>query len=210
MRLRAITYQFVLFPNLLSIIAARVGNFMNVSDLARVAGLNVSTTKRYDALLKMVFLIVDIPAWFTNYEKRLIKSPKVYINDTGLLCHLLNIDASGLAKNKSLQGHVLENFVVMEIIKQLGWSETQAKLYHFRTLMGHEVDIVLEGPAGNIIGIEVKSKSTISTSDFKGLQKLKEAAGDRFLKGIILHHGEKNVSFSKDMIALPCEALWRY
>jgi len=197
-------------PNLLSIIAARVGNFINMSDIARIAGMNVSTIKRYHALLKMVFLTVEIPAWYTNYEKRLIKAPKIYINDTGLLCHLLNVDEGFLARDRTLFGHIFENFVVMELMKQIGWAKTQVSLYHFRTHTGYEVDLVLEGPGGHIIGLEVKSKSSISEEDFKGLKSLREISGVRFRKGIILYQGEKKVSFSEDLVALPCEALWEY
>lgn len=195
-------------PNVLSILSTRVGNFINLSDVGRVAGLKTTTMQRYFSLLKMVFLVVDVPGWYTNKEKRLIKSPKVFLNDTGLLCHLLGLDIEALNNNKTLAGHVFENFVCMELIKQIGWADINAELYHFRTHAGQEVDFVLEGPQGKVVGIEVKYKRTCNLTDIKGLQKLKELSGDKFHKGIVLYQGDKSIFLDKDIVALPATALW--
>jgi len=75
-------------PNLLELIAARAGNLINFADLSRVTRLNAVTLKRYYTLLEVVFLVVEVPAWGNSFEKRLVKRPKVFINDTGLLCYL--------------------------------------------------------------------------------------------------------------------------
>ena len=80
-------------PNLLEIIASRAGNLINFADISRVTKLNAVTLKRYYTLLKMVFLVVEVPAWGNNHEKRLVKSPKVFLNDTGLLCYLRGLRA---------------------------------------------------------------------------------------------------------------------
>lgn len=195
-------------PNILSILATRVGNFINLSDVGRVSRIKTTTMQRYFALLKMVFLILDVPGWYTNREKRLVKSPKVFLNDTGLLCHLLGLDRDALKSNKTLGGHVFENFICMELIKQMGWSDVNAELHHFRTHTGQEVDFVLEGPEGKIVGIEVKYKKSCNLSDLNGLKKLKELSGEKFYKGIILYQGNKPIFMDKDIVALPAASLW--
>lgn len=194
-------------PNVLSIVSTRVGNFINVSDVGRVAGIKTTTMQRYFSLLKMVFLVVDVPGWYSNQEKRLIKSPKVFLNDTGLLCHLLGLDTQALINNKTLGGHVFENFVCMELIKQMGWADINTKLYHFRTHTGQEVDFVLEGPEGKIVGVEVKFKRTCHSSDILGLKKLKELSGNKFHKGVILYQGNKLLFLDKDIMAIPSTVL---
>lgn len=196
-------------PNILSIIASRVGNFMNLSDVGRVAGVKTTTMQRYATLLKAVFLMVEVPAWFVNYEKRLIKAPKVYLNDTGLLCHLMSLDEAALIENKNVAGHVFENFVCMELIKQISWSDSvPINLYHFRTQRGEEVDFVLEGPGGKIVGIEVKSKRVCSLSDIEGLKKLQDLSKEKFHRGIVLYRGEKTVFLDHNILAIPVTALW--
>jgi hypothetical protein len=158
--------------------------------------------------MELLFLVVPLRPWFGNFGKRLVKMPKLYINDTGLLCHLLGCDAAAVAANGNLLGTVFENFVVMELIKQLTWSQMRAKIFHFRTDGGHEVDIVLEADDGRIVGIECKGASSIKSDAFKGLKVLKEMAGDKFHRGIVLYAGSQVVGADKGMQAVPVSALW--
>lgn len=195
-------------PNLLNLIAERAGNLSNLADLARVLKINSSTLRRYYALLRMVFLVVELPAWFKNKEKTMVKSPKVFLNDTGLLCYLLNLNETSLILDRTKMGHVLENFVVMEIMKQIGWSENSPRIYHFRTQDDHEVDIVLESMNRKIIGIEIKSSAAVSGADFKGLEKLAAITRDDFLHGVVLYTGEHTISFGKNLTAVPLSALY--
>lgn len=196
-------------PNLLAIVASRVTGLMNVSDLSRTSGIPMSTLKRYLTLLEMLFLVVDLPPWFGNFGKRLVKSPKLYLNDSALIAYLLGIDGRRLIQDRTMFGHLLENFVVMELMKQCGWSEAQPRLFHFRTFTGEEVDIVLEAADGTICGIEVKASSAVSSEAFKGLRLLKEKLGKKFHHGLVLYTGSTTVSFEKDLTALPVSALWQ-
>lgn len=195
-------------PNLLALLASRTGALLNASDLSRSLGLPATTLKRYLTLLEMVFITVPIAPWFKNIGKRLVKSPRIYMNDTGLLCHLLGVDEEGLAGNRNLLGPVLENFVVMELLKQSGWSKHRVKLFHYRTITGQEVDIVLALPNGRLIGIEVKSVSKLTSESFKGLQYLQAETGQDFHRGIILYTGTETLSFGERLTALPVSALW--
>jgi uncharacterized protein len=195
-------------PNLLALIASRTGGLLNMSDLARSFQLTNSTLKRYLVLLETVYLVVALQPWSRNLGKRLVKSPKLYLNDTGLLCHLLECNAKGLERNRQLFGFVFENFVLMELMKQIAWSKTQPKVLHFRMLTGQEVDIVLESRSGRLVGIECKASSTVKLDSFKGLQYLKEQAGKNFHRGIVIYTGSETLSFGEDLTAVPVSALW--
>lgn len=102
----------------------------------------------------------------------------------------------------------MENFVVMELRKQASWSKTQPELFHFRTQVGREVDIVLEDRSGRIVGIEVKASATLGTDDLKGMKALAELAGKRFHRGIVLYAGQDVIPFGARIHALPVSALW--
>lgn len=195
-------------PNVLELIAGRVGGILNLSDISRVAGIPNTTLQRYYALLQHVFLIVHLPAWTPGLEGKVIKAPKVFINDTGLLCYLRGENAESFLKNRTGAGPVLENFVVMEVIKQLSWSGTALKPYYFRTHKGREVDMVLENRKKELYGIEVKATSAVDKNDFKGLSYLKELRPKNFQKGIVLYTGNQVIKFADKLYAVPISTLW--
>jgi predicted AAA+ superfamily ATPase len=195
-------------PRLLTLLASRVASLVNYSDLSRSLGLPQSTLKRYLTLLEATFLVRLLPAWSANIGKRLIKSPKLMFSDTGVLAHLLGRDAEGFTHDRTAAGHALENFVMMEITKQLGWSQIRCQLFHFRAETGQEVDIVLEDRQGRLVGIEVKATASIKARDIRGLHLLAELTGDRFVRGIMLYTGETVVPFASNLHAVPIPALW--
>lgn len=195
-------------PRLLTLLASRVGGLLNFADLSRSLSLPQSTLKRYFALLEATFLVLTLPAWSNNQGLRLTKAPKLMLADTGLAAHLLGMDPHRLKADGNARGLLLENFVAMELIKQATWSATRVKAYHFRTVAGKEVDLVLEDSAGRVVGIEVKSAMSVDSGDFGGLRALREAAGEKFVRGIVLHDGGETVGFGTDMFAVPVRALW--
>ena len=195
-------------PRLLALLASRAGQLVNFADLARSLAIPQTTLKRYMALMETTFLVRLLPAWSSNAGKRLTKAPKLLLADTGLLTHLLDVDSARLRRDRTLLGHVLENFVAMELIKQLGWSERRCKLFHFRTESGAEVDLVLEDRAGRLVGIEVKGASSLRKQDFRGLQALAETSGPRFVGGVVLYTGATAVPFGRNLRALPISQLW--
>ena len=196
-------------PRLLSILGARAGGLLNFSELSRTSGLAQSTLKRYMALLEAAFLIRPLPAWSGNLSKRLVKSPKVFIHDTGLLGYLIGMDKNRLRTEPELAGALTENFVVMELTKQLSWSRIGPQLFHFRTQAGsREVDIILEDAAGRLVGIEIKSSHSVKADDFAGLKVLANETKDRFVRGVVLYSGPEKVPFGKNLLALPISTLW--
>ena len=195
-------------PRLLGLLASRAATLVNLADLARTLGIPQTTLKRYMTLMEMTFLVRLLPAWFSNLGKRLAKAPKLLLTDTGLLTHLIEADASRLLRDRTLLGHVLENFVAMELIKQLGWSARRCRLFHFRTESGAEVDLVLEDRAGRLVGVEVKSAASVRRQDFRGLETLARLSGDRFVRGVILCTGTGVVPFGRNLHAVPVSQIW--
>lgn len=196
-------------PRLLSILAARAGGLLNYSEISRTAAFPQTTLKRYAALLEALFLIETLPAFSGSMTKRLMKTPKLYFTDTGLLAYLQNLTWEKIKFEPTFAGQLMENFVVGEIRKQTGWNETRVEMFHFRTSTDQEVDIVLELPNGEIVGIEIKAGAQIGIDAFKGLKVLEAETGKKFKRGIVLYTGEKSIAFDRKMFAVPMQKLWR-
>jgi len=195
------------FPRLLQLLATRVGNLINVADLARAIGLPNTTLHRYLTLLETIFITSFQRAWTSNLGNRLVKSQKIYLVDSGLAAYLLGVQVAR-ASNYQFIGGVLENFVVGEINKQISWCKKRIQAFHYRTLSGIEVDIVLEDAAGNIVGIEVKNAQTVYSQNFNGLKYLQQEVGEKFIQGIVVYTGSQSVPFGDKLHALPVHALW--
>lgn len=195
-------------PNLLKLLAARTSGLMNLADVGRDAGLPHTTLTRYLALLETVFLVHRVPAWSPNLGKRLVKAPKLHLVDTGLTCHLIGADVRRLSEDRALMGRMLETFVVGELRKQLSWTDPRASLFHFRTAIGSEVDVVLEKADGSVAGVEIKAGATVAASDFAALQALRDQLGARFHAGVVLYLGDHVVPFGDNLWLMPLSALW--
>jgi uncharacterized protein len=196
-------------PRLLSVVASRAGGLLNYADLSRTLGLPQTTLKRYFALLEMTFLVQLLRPWSGNLGQRSIRTPKVYLNDTGLLAHLLALSPERLETDPSLAGALAENFVMMELVKQSAWSETTPKVFFWRTASGREVDIVLEDRAGRIVGLEVKAAATLNANDTAGLRALAAEAGKKWIRGIVLYTGLDVIPFANNLHGVPLQALWQ-
>lgn len=199
---------YTALPRMLSLLAARVGGVLNLADIGRSLGLPHTTLRRYFSLLETTFLVRPLPAWTTNRGLRLVKAPKVHFADSGLAAALIGADEEMLRADPSRLGPLLENFVLMELLKHATWSTLPVEAYHFRTAAGREVDIVLEDRAGRIVGIEVKASHEASFDDFAGLRALAEIAGKKFVAGYLLHRGENVIAFGKNLFAAPVSCLW--
>jgi uncharacterized protein len=195
-------------PRLLALAAGQTARLINISDLASPFQLSRPTIRDYVTLLGQVFLIDELPPWHSNRLSRLIKTPKLHIGDTGLACALLGTDASGLWRDRSILGQLLETFVYQELRRHASWQEEDIRFSHFRDKDGVEVDLVLERGSGQVAGVEVKAAATVTAADFRGLRKLKEACGRKFAAGVVLYDGETSVGFGEGMYAFPIRMLW--
>jgi uncharacterized protein len=197
-------------PLLLRLLAARNAAELNTADLASASGIPVRTLAPYVDLLETLFLVHRLPAWSTNLSKRVVSRPKVALLDTGLAARLVNASADGAASsaNAQLAGHLLEGFVASEVRRQLTWSDTAARLFHYRDRAGAEVDLVLETDDGRVAGIEVKSGSSVGARDVRWLNQLRDRLGERFVGGVVLHTGASTAPFGPRVAAAPIDALW--
>jgi uncharacterized protein len=193
---------------LLGVAAARSASLMNARGMSADLGMDHKTVTAHTKILEDLFLVRRLAPWHANLSSRQVKAPKLYVTDTGLLSHLLNVDADGLARDAQLAGSLFETFVAMELQRQCGWSRCEPSLYHYRDSQQREVDIVLELRSGEIAGVEVKSAATVRARDFAGLRHLRDKLGDRFKAGVILYTGERSLPFGDRLTAVPLQGLW--
>lgn len=194
--------------SLLSALAATSASLLKVEGLARDLGLAPNTVRAHLALLETLFLSQRAPAWSSNLLSRVVKTPKAYVADTGLLCHLIGADERRLARDGEVAGPVFETFVATEVARQITWQDNAPRQYHYRDREGREVDIILERRDGTVAAIEVKSAASASPSDFRGLRHLRDRLGDRFTAGVLLYTGPNTVPFGDRLAAVPFSGLW--
>jgi len=155
-----------------------------------------------------VFLVKRVPAWSRNLSTRATGTPKVAMVDSGVAANVLGVDAPGLLRPGAPVGGLLEGFVLMELARQLTWSDELVELFHYRTKDQVEVDAVLENRQGQVVAIEVKASSTVRPDDFRGLRHLADRLGPDLLVGIVLYTGTQTLPFGDRMRAMPVSALW--
>jgi predicted AAA+ superfamily ATPase len=194
-------------PRLLALAAGQTACLVNVSELAAPFQVSRQTIREYVTLLSRIFLLEELPPWHSNRLSRLIKTPKLHLGDTGLVCSLLGLDAEMLWKDRALFGRILETFVFQELRRQGSWHEETVSFSHFRDKDKVEVDVILES-GGRLAGVEVKATATVTGDDFKGLRKLQEAAQKSFTAGVLLYDGEAVVPFGNRLYAVPISRLW--
>ena len=195
-------------PQLLEMAAARTASLLNINDLASSFQRDRITIRHYLTLLEKMFLLEKLPPWHSNRSKRLVKTPKIHISDTGIICALLNLDSSALEEDRTFLGHILETFVLQELKRQASASEWPYLFHHFRSRDGEEVDILVQ-KGMKWAGVEVKASATVKSSDFRGLRKLKELMGKNFVSGTLFYLGDSTLNFAKDLRVLPVESLWK-
>ena len=195
-------------PRLLAVAASQTSRLLNVTDLAGPFQLTQPTIRDYVTLLERVFLLDEIPPWHSNRLSRLVKAARLHAGDTGLACALLGVDAEALWADRPLYGQMLETFVVQELRRLASGYEDPVAFHHLRDRDGTEVDVVLEVGGRRIVGVEVKAAASVRTSDFAGLRKLRDAAGERFVAGVVLYDGEATHPFGDALWAVPIRCLW--
>ena len=194
-------------PRLLTAAALQTAQLYNLSKMASLFQLSRPTIGDYVTLLERLFLVDRLPPWHANQLRRLVKTPKLHIGDTGLGCALIGVGPRDLTQNRELLGQYLESFVFQELRRQSICQETPLEFFHYRDRDQVEVDIVIERGAREVAGVEVKAAATVTQSDFRGLRKLKKAAGDRFVAGVVAYDGEVGAGFGDGMFAVPIRRL---
>jgi len=192
---------------LLRLLAARSGGLVRYDALARDVGIDGKTVKSHLDVLERLFLVRVRRPWHVNLGKRQVKAPKLYVSDTGLLGALVGADTSRIREDDGFAGAIFETFVATEIERQAAWFAEPLTFWHYRE-GGREVDVIVERPSGEIVGVEVKASATVRASDFAGLRHLREKVGKRMVGGAILYAGANTLSFGERTWAIPLQALW--
>lgn len=193
---------------LLALVAARTGGLASFEGMGRDLGLDKSTVRSYVRTLENLFLVRSLKPWHVNLGSRQIKSPKLYVVDSGLLGRLLKVNERQVEADGAVAGAMFESFVAMELLRLADVSEAEASLFHYRDKTGREVDVVLESASGEVAGVEIKAGATVSSSDFAGLRRLRDKLGERFACGVILYTGGRTLPFGDRLWVVPLAALW--
>lgn len=202
------------FRRFLALLASRHGQMLNRTDLAAPLGLSVPTITQWIGILEATGQILVVPPFYENLGKRLIKSPKIYLTDSGLACHLLGIDTAAELSKSPFAGALFEGFIAAEILKQQVNAGKRRDLYYFRDEQGLEVDFILPGRNGQLMLIECKAGKTVFPAMARPMLRLADALKKKNRKGtvvrmVVVHQpstpGQGMTTLSSGVQAMP----WR-
>jgi predicted AAA+ superfamily ATPase len=193
---------------LLRLVAARSASLVSSRAVAGELGADHKTVAAQTRILENLFLVSHLKPWGVNLGARQVKTPKLYVTDTGLLSYLTNISAERLIEDGTLAGPIFETFAAMELARQCDWAESSPSLFHYRDKQQREVDVVLELGSGEVAGVEIKTAASIGAKDFAGLRHLRDKLGDRFTAGVVLYTGRRTLNFGERLAAVPLCGLW--
>ena len=159
------------FSRCLHLLAGRVGQTLNISTLARDLGVSQPTLKHWISILEASYIIFLLPPYYNNFGKRIIKSPKIYFYDNGLLTYLNKIHSEKLLENSSIKGEVFENFIISEYMKKIAHSGLNEQLYFLRTNHGVEIDLIIDNGETKTF-IEIKSSMTFKQEYLQNMQRI--------------------------------------
>ena len=199
-------------PQLLEQLAGQTGQILNIRKAAESIDLKPSTAEEYYKLLEAVFLVQLLPAWGQTLRSRAGAKPKLHLMDSGVAAWLMRLTPQRLSLLEPAAltefGHLLETFVVGEILKQVSWLDDVVNVGHWRTHDGDEIDIVLERSDGRVVAMEIKAGSRTISGDLRSLRKFRDALGDRFLGGFLMNTGERSYSPEDRLHVIPIDRLW--
>ena len=210
----SVIHDLALFRRFLALVASRHGQVLNKSDLAAPLGMSVPGIGRWLDILEMTAQIILLPPYFENAGKRLIKSPRLYVADSGLACHLLGIETEAELRRSPFLGPIFEGFVAAEIVKAQTHAGRRRELYYFRDQQGLEVDFVIPGRAGHLMLVAAKASRTVRPEMSAPLRRLAAAlqarpGPERTLEMIVVHQppraGSASAALAPGVRALP----WR-
>jgi hypothetical protein len=176
------------FQQFLVLLAGRIGQVINYASLSNDLGVSATTVKNWVSVLKASFVVFELPPFFENVGKRMIKSPKIYFIDTGLAAHLLGIDSPEQVRRDPLRGGLYENLVILEFLKSRMNQGRRADFYFFRDTHGNEIDLVMR-QGSRFIPIEIKSSATFTPDFMKGIEWFRNLLTRRSAGGFVLYDG---------------------
>ncbi|MFT3889239.1 MAG: ATP-binding protein [Arachnia sp.] len=199
-------------PKLLTRAVGQTGGLLNIAKAGETLEISRTTATAYLELLESLFLVSMLPAWGTTVSSRSIETPKIHVVDSGIGAHVLRLSRPKLERGDPSAltefGHLVESFVVQEILRQASWLNDVISSGHWRTRDGEEVDLVLERHDGAVLGFEIKAGDTITSKQMSGLRKLRDRLGSAFIAGIAFHFGSRGYPVEDRIHSLPIERLW--
>lgn len=192
------------FGRLLALCALRTGQTMNATAFARELAMPHMTVRRYLDLLAMTYQISLVPAYHTNVGLRLVKTPKLYVTDTGLACHLSETRDWNTLERQGRVGAMLETWVANEIAKWIACQDGYYQLYFWRTHAGQEMDFLL-ARGEELVAIEVKANTAVTHRDLMGIEACERTLGNRLRFSLILYRGDQVLGIGPRRIAAPLE-----
>jgi uncharacterized protein len=192
------------FENFLKICASFSGQLVNFASISNMLGVSQPTVKKWLSLLETSSIIFFLPPFYKNFSKRIVKSPKLYFIDTGLLCFLLSIRSAEDLKNHYLYGNIFETFIISEFFKRICHLAEIPPLYFWRDKTGNEIDLIIEYK-NDIIPIEIKSAMTYTKSFSAGIRKWLKLTGNTTKKGFVIYNGSDIIGKSGNIPTVP----WR-
>ena len=190
--------SFIKFVNIL---ATRSGTILNKSSLSNDIGIKDITTDNYLSIINRIYQATLLRPYFINIGKTFVKSPKVFFNDTGVLCSLLRINSKEQLINSPYSGQIYETYVFCELQKHLSYLQKSSQIFHYRTNDKKEIDFIIEID-DEILAIEIKQSSSVKKDDFKHIMDLQNKIDKKCL-GIVFYNGDMVVEFSDDLVAIP-------
>lgn len=186
------------FQRFLKLCVGRVGQVMNMHSLSNDVGVSAPTISQWLSVLKASFVIFELQPYFENFGKRVIKSPKIYFTDVGLATYLLDIENITQLKRDPLRGFLVENLVVLELLKARMNNGFEPHLYYYRDNHNHEVDVIFKS-ADKLVPIEVKAAATFHQDFLKGLNFFSDLVKTRCHKKFLIYSGEheQNIGTTK-------------
>jgi predicted AAA+ superfamily ATPase len=198
--------DLVTFRRFLALLASRHGQILNKTDLAAPLGVSVPTIGEWLHILEVTGQVILVPPYFENFGKRLIKSPKMYIGDSGLACYLLGVASSAELERSPFLGALFEGFIASEILKSQSERGRRKELYYFRDQQGLEVDFLIPRPNARLWLVEAKAGKTVRPEMAAPMTSLQRAAGNRTDRLIVVHRKSQS-QISTPAIAKGVEAV---
>ncbi|MHC4525085.1 MAG: ATP-binding protein [Planctomycetota bacterium] len=181
------------FQQFLTLLAGRIGQIINYTSLSNDVGVSATTIKNWISVLKASFIVFELPPFFENIRKRIVKSPKIYFSDVGMAAYLLGIETPDQLYRDPLRGELYENLVILEILKVRLNRGKRPELFFYRDTHGNEVDLIIR-QARILIPIEIKSAATFTPDFLRGIDHFARVAGDRCTDGFILYNGNEHLT----------------
>jgi uncharacterized protein len=178
------------FERFIRICAGRIGQILNLEEIGGEVGVSSHTVKHWISMLEASFIIFRLQPYFDNFGKRIIKSPKLFFTDVGLAAYLLGIENKLQVSRDPLKGHLVENLIILELMKWRLNHGLDPQLYYYRDIQKNEVDVIFKH-GSELIPIEIKSSKTYNPEFLKGLHFFQNLTGDRAPKGYLIYAGEQ-------------------